>query len=450
LAKKYIYPIVGISILIYLSSGAFNSILSSLNLYIIKRLFPSEPTQAVASQLHFYGVINTVREAGAIPFETFANRISGSVITFILSSIGVVIMMIKRPVMLISIPMVAMGFMAYKAGLRFTVYAVPIYALGFGYFLFFIADYIKFSSDKESAKKARAIFIAIATIIAIVPNITHIVGYKVPTVLNKMEVNDLVKLSKISSKDDYTLSWWDYGYPIRYYSNTKTIIDGGKHQNDNFIVSQIMFSNSPQQVANLSRLAVETYVKKHSTIANQIFNTKDKNPNLLLKNLEKKDFPLPPKTRDIYLYMPYRMMSIFPTVGVFSNRDLMSGRKLRQSIFYPARAITQKGSKIFMANGVVFDMGSGTVKLGRGLYKVYRFDIVTYGKGGKVQHKSELKHIDGNLCVVFMKSYGNFIVMDRTTYQSAYVQMFILGKYDKNLFELVVSSPYSKIYKLKK
>jgi dolichyl-diphosphooligosaccharide--protein glycosyltransferase/undecaprenyl-diphosphooligosaccharide--protein glycosyltransferase len=211
-----------------------------------------------------------------------------------------------------------------------------------------------------------------------------------------------------------------------------------------------MFSNSPQQVANLSRLAVETYVKKHSTIANQIFNTKDKNPNILLRELKKKDFPLPKKTRDIYLYMPYRMMSIFPTVGVFSNRDLMSGRKLRQSIFYPARAITQKGSKIFMANGVVFDMGNGTVKLGRGLYKVYRFDTVGYGKGGKVQHKSELKHIDGNLCVVFMKSYGSFVVMDRTTYQSAYVQMFILGKYDKNLFELVVSSPYSKIYKLKK
>ena len=49
-----------------------------------------------------------------------------------------------------------------------------------------------------------------------------------------------------------------------------------------------------------------------------------------------------------------------------------------------------------------------------------------------------------------MKSYGRFVVVDRETFKSLYVQMFILGKYDKNLFELVVSSPYSKIYKLKR
>jgi len=41
-------------------------------------------------------------------------------------------------------------------------------------------------------------------------------------------------------------------------------------------------------------------------------------------------------------------------------------------------------------------------------------------------------------------------VMDSETFNSTYVQMFMLEKYDKNLFELVVSSPYSKIYKLKK
>jgi dolichyl-diphosphooligosaccharide--protein glycosyltransferase/undecaprenyl-diphosphooligosaccharide--protein glycosyltransferase len=49
-----------------------------------------------------------------------------------------------------------------------------------------------------------------------------------------------------------------------------------------------------------------------------------------------------------------------------------------------------------------------------------------------------------------MKSYGKFIVMDEATFRSVYVQMFILGKYNKKLFEPVVSSPYSKIYKLKR
>ncbi len=54
----------------------------------------------------------------------------------------------------------------------------------------------------------------------------------------------MVKLDKMSDAKDYTLAWWDYGYPIWFYSNTNTIIDGGKHQNDNFIISKIMQTSS--------------------------------------------------------------------------------------------------------------------------------------------------------------------------------------------------------------
>ena len=64
--------------------------------------------------------------------------------------------------------------------------------------------------------------------------------------------------------------------------------------------------------------------------------------------------------------------------------------------------------------------------------------------------QAQLYGNEGAYVVVYMKSYGQFIIMDIKTFNSMYVQMFILGKYDKNLFELVVSSPYSKIYKLKK
>ena len=58
-------------------------------------------------------------------------------------------------------------------------------------------------------------------------------------------------------------------------------------------------------------------------------------------------------------------------------------------------------------------------------------------------------HMDGELAVIYAKSYNKFLIMDMETFGSMYVQMFLLGKYDKNLFKLVVSSPYSKIYKLK-
>jgi len=188
----------------------------------------------------------------------------------------------------------------------------------------------------------------------IYPNITHIINYRVPTVLNKAEVQDLVKLDEVASSKDYTLTWWDYGYPVWYYSDTSTLIDGGKHNNDNYIISKIMFSTSPAQVANLSQLAVETYVdSNYSIVANKIFEKR--NPKTLLKELSSKSYKLPEKTRDVYLYLPYRMLRIFPTVGVFGNLNLKTGKKERNILFYPSRVAKQAGGTLLLQNGIVFD-----------------------------------------------------------------------------------------------
>ena len=398
--------------------------------------------------LHFYQVVQTVREAGTIPFETMANRISGSQIGVIVSLIGYLVLMIRHKPFVIALPLIGVGVLSLWAGLRFTVYAVPIAAISAVYLFYVLAN--MFIGDN----RIKYLLVGLATAAMLYPNITHIIGYKVPTVLNKAEVNDLVKLDKMSNMEDYTLSWWDYGYPIWYYSNTNTLIDGGKHTNDNFIISKIMQSNSPEFVANLSRLAVETYVdSNYSIVANTLFKNKQKDqldPNTLLSELEDDTYKLPKKTRDVYLYLPYRMLNIFPTVAVFGNLDLTTGKAERKISFYPTNAVSSKDSMIAFRNGITFDTKKGEITLGQQKKQVKNFIITQNTKEGKVQLQSQFYHADGEYTIVYMKSYNTFVVMDNETFNSTYVQMFILEKYDKNLFELVVSSPYSKIYKLKK
>lgn len=453
LTLKYIYPIVGVMFALYLYSGAFHSILSSLNLYVFNRFFPAEVVQGV-SGLQFFDVIGTVREAGAIPFETFANRISGHTITFLFSTLGVLMLIRRYPILIISLPMVAMGFMAYKSGLRFTVYAVPIYALGFGYITLYLSEKLPLLiSDKKMLQIAQIVMPILIVSMALYPNITHVIGYKVPTVLNKTEVQDLDKLKAISTPKDYTLSWWDYGYPIRYYSETKTLIDGGKHQNDNFIISQLMLSTSAQQVANLSRLAVETYADKNcSVVASTLLHQGKENQRdstLFLAELDDAHYALPTKTRDVYLYLPYRMLNIFPTVAKFGNLDLNTGKPLRKMVFYPTSMANNSKGIIQFSNGIVFDGQKGELTMGRQKTKVKYFISTKNTVNGQIGLDAKIFHIDGDYAVVYMKSYGRFVVMDLETFHSTYVQMFLLGKYDKKLFELVVSSPYSRIYKLK-
>ncbi|HHB94255.1 MAG TPA: peptide-binding protein, partial [Campylobacterales bacterium] len=133
-------------------------------------------TEAEGS-LHFYAVNQTVREAGQIPFETFANRTSGSVLGVIIALVGYILLVIRHRTFIMALPLIGIGVFALWGGLRFTVYAVPIAGMSAVYLFYFIAD--RFINDK----KARIAFVAILTAGMIYPNITHIIGYKVPTVL---------------------------------------------------------------------------------------------------------------------------------------------------------------------------------------------------------------------------------------------------------------------------
>ncbi len=435
--------------LAYIALAFFVGYLAFGNIFaeILRRVFSFLDRGVDSEGLHFYQVIQTVREAGSIPFSTMANRISGSQIGVILSLIGYILLVIRHKPFIVALPMIGVGVLSLWAGLRFTVYAVPIAAISAIYLFHVITTAV---SDKKS------IYLLSMTLLTagmLYPNITHVIGYKVPTVLNKTEVQDLEKLKHMSSSKDYTLAWWDYGYPIWFYSDTNTLIDGGKHGHDNYLVSKIMQTSSPELVANLSRLAVETYVdSNYSIVADTIFKNGKKDqldPNTVLAELENGTYPLPEKTRDVYLYFPYRMLNIFPTVAVFGNLDLTTGKAERKMVFYPTTPAKNENGILTFRNGIVFDAKKGVLTFGQQEIPVKYFIITELTKEGQTKLQSQLYDPKGPYVVLYMKSYGQFVVMDSETFNSTYVQMFILGKYDKNLFELVVSSPYSKIYKLK-
>jgi len=473
---KQINLLIGIMILFVLFmyfGNVFGNMLSKVMSYV--------STGTSTEGLHFYGVKQTIREAGQIPFSTFANRISGSQLGLLISLVGYIVLVLRHRAFVLALPLVGIGIFALWGGLRFTVYAVPVAAMSAIYLFHVVTQII---SDKKSIY---IIAMTLLTALMLYPNIQHIVGYKVPTVLNKAEVSDLDKLKKIANPKDYTLTWWDYGYPIWYYSDTSTLIDGGKHNNDNFIISTIMQTNSPELAANLSRLTVERYAegvdsyKKYmdsnqdeslipktftmlnknaevyhagnGPVSNHLFKNGQEdqlNPNDMLMELENGTYSLPEKSRDIFLYLPYKMLNIFPTVLVFGNLDLTTGKKKRKISFYPTQAIRSKEGIVSFANGIIFDSKKGKVEIDKIKKDVKYFIVTTNTKDNSVNLRTQHYAADGKYAIIYMKSYNRFIMLDMETFNSMYVQMFILGKYDKNLFELVVSSPYSKIYKLKK
>jgi len=453
---KYTFHILAVSVTAFLITGGFDPIWKQLKYYVVQ---DSISIEEEGLKLHFFSVVQTIREAGHIPFETFANRISGHTITFILSVVGYVYLAFKHRVMLLALPMVGLGFMAYVGGLRFTIYAVPILAFG-------IAFLITELASKMPTQKLKVLSIVAFTLAILYPNYKHIDAYKVPTVFNSTEVNVLDSLKSKVDREDYFVGWWDYGYPIRYYSDVKTLSDGGKHTGDvNFPTSFILIQPQ-EEAAKMARLDVEftekTFVYKEEnkqaiedknlTVFSNIEQmTKEygfSDTNDFLLSLET-DIKLPEKTRDIYLYLPFKMLSILPTVTLFSNLDLMNGQKGNQPFFFMSRNFKDMGDKIDFGRGIYLDKKSSSLIIGQNKTPINRFVKTAYDNKMKLQVQTQIINPTSNLNVIYMSNYNTFLILDEKMYNSTYIQLMVLENANNEFFEAVTLNPQVKVYKLK-
>jgi dolichyl-diphosphooligosaccharide--protein glycosyltransferase/undecaprenyl-diphosphooligosaccharide--protein glycosyltransferase len=447
---KYLKYMFFVAIILFFATGGFEPIWNQLKAYVFKN---SVTMNQGDLKLHFYTVAQTVREAGQISFGTFSERISGNTITFLASFIGYLWLSFRFPIMLLGLPLVGLGFLALFGGLRFTIYAVPVMALGIG---FLISELARVISDK---KIAQFIIATILTLLALYPNIKHIQEYKVPTVFSKDEVLVLDKLKSIATREDYVVGWWDYGYPIRYYADVKTLSDGGKHSGEVNFPTSFALTNPQDVAAKMVRLDVEYTEKKFALKTGELDKNRTNIASMTLDNgfKDTNDFLLSlggevkilPKTRDIYLFLPNNMLNIYPTVKLFSNLDLMNGMMGKNPFFYKTSDFNENSEFIDLGNGIKLSKKDATLQVGQNSVKVKRFVKTQYLSKEKLDVNVQNIAYDGELNVIYMANYRQFLVVDEDTYNSTYFQLFVLEQYDNTLFEPTILTPLLKIYKMK-
>ncbi|ECL3101719.1 TPA: peptide-binding protein [Campylobacter coli] len=448
--------ILGLATLVFLIlSGGIDPILYQLKFYI----FRSDESANLAQGFMYFNVNQTIQEVESIDLSIFMQRISGSELVFFVSLIGFIFLVRKHKSMILALPMLALGFLALKSGLRFTIYAVPVLALGFG----FLMSLLQERKQKNNNTYWWAnIGVFIFTFLSLIPMFYHINNYKAPTVFSQNEATKLDELKKIAQREDYVVAWWDYGYPIRYYSDVKTLADGGKHLGkDNFFPSFVL-SKDQVAAANMARLSVEYTEKSFYAPLNDILKNdllqammKDYNQNnvdLFLALLSKPDFKInTPKTRDVYIYMPARMSLIFSTVASFSFVDLETGKINKPFTFSAAYPLDVKNGEIYLSNGIALSDDFRSFKINNSIISVNSIIEINSIKQGEYK----ITPIDdtAQFYIFYLKDstipYAQFILMDKTMFNSAYVQMFFLGNYDKNLYDLVINARDAKVFKLK-
>ena len=228
-------------------------------------------------------------------------------------------------------------------------------------------------------KSASLISVGLVVVLFAWPN-DHARGYHSHVVYPVKTIEVLEELNQASDPDDFVVTWWDYGSGCWFYGDTRTFTSPAHQTLDNYLTSEILRANSHLQAAHLARLKTETLVRlqdekkksgetTYDTAVQEIF--KDGSSDLvfyqgLLEEMNDANASLPSKSRDVFLFMPYEILRIFPTILSFSSRNLYfpsssvnSRKELPMKILRNGR---RQGNSLFFEGGHRMDR-TGVLKI---------------------------------------------------------------------------------------
>ena len=369
-----ILPVLSLAMIVFLAlfGGVQGKIFSKLQSYVSAG--EGKSSQAFSGKgygLNYLDVVSTVREASGIPPDVVRNRILADapscscprclpqnekadawiIPTAIIGFIGLAFLILRYWELCFVLPFCAIAVYCFKGavGLRFTVHVGNVASLGIVFLimvaLWGIVRLLLKSKNPGSltldiAKWGTWGVAAFVVCFFALPNIQHAKNYNSHVVYPMKTVEVLDKLNQASSPDDFVVTWWDYGSGCWFYGNTRTFTSPAHQTFDNFLTSEILRSSSQARAVNLSRLKTETFVnlQKERESGGEAFATavqaifKDGTPDLefyqgLINDLGDNNYTLPPKTRDVFLFLPYEILRIFPTILSFSSRNLYFPQK---------------------------------------------------------------------------------------------------------------------------
>ncbi len=457
--------------------------------------------------LHFLDVISTVREASGIPPDVVRNRILADatihpklyrfsptcscprclpqndkenafiIPTVFIGFFGLILLILRYWELCLTLPFLAIAYYCFKGavGLRFTVHVGNVASLGLAFLVlvslwaFFRIIFLKTNlistKSLDQVKWASWGFSGLVVCFFALPNIQHAKNYNSHVVYPIKTIEVLQKLNEASDPDDFVVTWWDYGSGCWFYGDTRTFTSPAHQTFDNFLTSEILRSSSPSRAANLARLKAETFVdlqqKRESgepvsgTAVQAIF--KDGTADLefyqgLLSDLENNNSILPPKTREIFLFLPYEILRIFPTILSFSSRNLYFPQKYgtnNQTAREPPMLILRNGRR--EGSSLAFDGGYRLDRRGFLRLDGEKSGIIQYGQilsvkdNGQPANPVDFIEFNGLKIpskieptaarrLLFIPNKKELVILSPKTFRSTFAQRFLLDQFDSNAY----------------
>lgn len=445
--------LIGFSVFIIANLDLISSRLSA---YVTENMVTS-------NSITLHSTSGTIMELQPLNIADLAERTMGDNMTFAIGLVGIIIMFIRIPRTIILLPFLLLSLSSLKLGLRFSMFGAPIFSIGFFYLiysiLFLLNNVFKDRIVLNIIKPAIALCFAL---FAILPNYYTTNNYIAPPVVSGYEINGLDAIRKDSTnRRDASVAWWDYGFMIPYYSQTRSIIQGTDLDGVNHFISSFILASTNQLASyNMAKLALQAINTDDKNL--QKFHNIDRilhqynaseNPKAFMESLQNPSFPTPNINHNIYIYLPFSILAVQTALDEFSDTDYHTGEVIHKEetkTLAQYFSIKKSGDSYILDGAYTFSPDSGTFKSNelKKSIQVQKFHIIERTPSGLKTTTKTYTDDKTKLHIIYSKDLKMFFAIDDRTNNSLTVQLFLYENYDRNLFSLIYSDKNSKAYKL--
>lgn len=403
---------------------------------------------------HYLDALKSVSEVQSIDLWKAHAPLLISVVYVVGASIGYALMLVAYPILIPTLPLIILGYMSGFVGMRFTMFATPVLALGAAYILYLLKAILirKFGDNRYAIRLPYygTIFITLLMIY----NIFNInTGAMRSLYFYSTEKRALVSFSEQTTDSDSIISWWDYGWPLWYYTGQdNTLTDNGRHGGpDLHLVAKLILSDNPQFTANMANLLNDYRLPPNEHGARVVLPRVASESNLteLISSLHNEKYQAKKQESNAYILLHRRMLYSIGHFETYAKKDLLKSEsnslgRTRYSITSLVKPFSHNYSLV-KGYSYIFDSSDGKVLDAKGVKtEVNRIMITGDNKRKQMYrfHNSSNEHL--------IVDRNKLIWLDKSLYNSFLIQAMLFDVYDKNLFEKVAETGRIKIFRVKK
>ena len=441
---KQKYSTITFATLIYLLlSGPRNLFTSVLNFIDLAKSYIFSKEQIVGG---FPNVYRTVSEASQGQAGEIISFYFMHPVFFFLGMAGLALLFIRQWRNVIPLlPILGLGLLVFITSSRFVMYLIPLWGVGLGYIICAACDKLPVKAKALKPVASYVLVIAfVLTLFVLGPHVRGFIFYKfmpMPSI-SVEQYSSFISMKDMLPENSAIYTWWDYGLAIEAATGFATFHDG-MNQNTlkTWLIARSFVDDQDDMYKHIAYISNNGVKDLLTGAANRTISARQ-----LLEDIDSYTAPL--DNDRVYIVFTRDLLQKYGAIQYIGNWDVLNSRFSESVSPFEAMDCAHTYSSTISCGQITVDIKLGLINQ---KYPVKSIDYVDPRTGRRI-NKFETG-LNSQYHLIAVKN-GDVIIslflMDEIVYNSSFVQLYLLGNYNPELYEEVASYfPYLRVYHVK-